>query len=249
MRQNFKLILEYDGACYHGWQRQKDVATIQGTLEAALNVMTGQPVTVIGSGRTDAGVHASNQVANFVVDSRLTAQVFRKGLNSLLPDDIVIKACSEVARSFHARYDASSKIYEYVILNQRLPRAIFRQYAWHVRNRLDLAAMRQAVSALKGTHDFSAFQASGSPRSTAVRTVLDVSLVQARRGADYLVFRIEADGFLRCMVRNIVGTLVDVGRGKISPETFSDILKSKNRNNAGVTAPPHGLFLKAVRYR
>lgn len=242
------MILEYDGSCYHGWQRQKEVPTVQGTLEAALSVMTGQSVTVVGSGRTDAGVHASNQVANFVVDTRLTAEIFKKGLNSLLPSDIVIKACFDAAMDFHARYDATSKIYEYVILNQRLPRAIFRQYAWHVRDQLDPAVMRQAVSILEGTHDFSAFEASGSPRSTPVRTVLEARLAQIRRGGDYLVFRIEADGFLRCMVRNIVGTLVDVGRKKTSPAGFSDILESKDRNNAGATAPPHGLFLKTVRY-
>lgn len=247
MRQCFKLIIEYDGTAYHGWQRQKALPTVQGTIEAVLKTMTGQCAAVIGSGRTDAGVHALHQVAHFAVDTTLTADVFRNGLNSLLPHDIVVKKCECVPDTFHARYDVKSKIYEYVILNRTLPVAIGRRYVWHVRTKLDLKSMREALACLKGTHDFSAFESTGSARSSSVRTVMNTQLAP-KDGDDYLVFGIEADGFLRFMVRNIVGTLVDVGKRKISPEGFWEILRSKDRNRAGATAPPHGLFLKEVRY-
>jgi tRNA pseudouridine38-40 synthase len=244
---NFKLIIEYEGTAYHGWQRQKDLPTVQGTIEAALETMTGRLVKVMGSGRTDAGAHARNQVANFCVDTRLTARDFEKGLNSLLPPDIVVKACQGVHGAFHARYDARSKVYEYRILNRPIPSALCRQYAWHVRKRLHVNAMRAAMVCLKGEHDFSAFEASGSPRPHAVRKVMDVNLTE-RRADGYLVFTVEANGFLRCMVRNIVGTLVGVGLGKISPDGFQDILTSKDRKQAGITAPAHGLFLEEVKY-
>lgn len=247
MRQCFKLAIEYDGTAYHGWQRQRALPTVQGTIEDALKMMTGQPATVVGSGRTDAGVHAWHQVAHFVVDTAFTADVFTNGLNSLLPDDIVVTDCERVSDAFHARYDVKSKIYEYVILNRIVPVAIGRKYAWHVRKKLDLEGMRESLTCLKGTHDFSAFEGAGSARSSAVRTVMDAQLTQ-RDWGDYLVFSIEADGFLRFMVRNIVGTLVDVGKKKISPEGFEGILRSGDRKLAGATAPPHGLFLKQVKY-
>jgi len=209
--------------------------------------MTEQPVTLIGSGRTDAGVHATGQVASFCLETRLTSDVFAKGLNSLLPPDIVIKDCAAVDETFHARYDARSKVYDYRILNRPTTAALFRQYAWHIRKPLDLNAMRTAILCLKGEHDFSAFEGSGSPRSHAVRTAIDVSLTG--KDADcYVVFSIEAGGFLRHMVRNIVGTLVDVGLGKISAEAFENILISKDRKQAGITAPAHGLFLREVKY-
>jgi len=209
--------------------------------------MTEQPVTLIGSGRTDAGVHATGQVASFCLETRLTSDVFAKGLNSLLPPDIVIKDCAAVDETFHARYDARSKVYDYRILNRPTPAALFRQYAWHIRKPLDLDAMRTAMLCLKGEHDFSAFEGAGSPRSHAVRTAIDVSLTG--KDADcYVVFSIEADGFLRHMVRNIVGTLVDVGLRKIPPGAFEDILISKDRKQAGITAPAHGLFLREVKY-
>ena len=244
---NFKIIIEYEGTAYHGWQRQKDRPTVQGAIEAALEAMTGRLVKVIGSGRTDAGAHARNQVANFCVDTRLTANNFERGLNSLLPPDIVVKACQGVDGSFHARYDARSKVYDYRILNRPIPTALFRHYAWHVRKSLDVNAMRAAMVCLKGEHDFSAFEASGSPRAHAVRKLMDLNLTE--KSADgYLVFTVEANGFLRCMVRNIVGTLVAVGLGKISPDGFQDILTSKDRKQAGITAPAHGLFLGEVKY-
>ena len=246
MNKNFKLTIEYDGGSYHGWQRQKNLRTIQGEIEKALMKMTDDKVTLTGSGRTDAGVHAFGQVANFHCDTALLPEVFYKGLNSLLPDDIVIKKCREVDEKFHARYDVKSKTYSYRILNCHTPAAIGRQYAWFIRKKLDLDAMQSSISYITGIHDFKAFEGTGSPRSHTTRNVLDAKLEQ--KDTNCLYFEIEADGFLKHMVRNIVGTLVDTGLCKITPDDFKQILISKNRNKAGATAPPHGLFLMHVKY-
>lgn len=243
---NFKIIIEYDGSNYHGWQRQKDDRTIQQEIENALSTMTARQVFLNGSGRTDAGVHAFGQVANFLCETGLSAPVFQKGLNSILPDDIVIKDCRLVGEEFHARYDVKSKIYHYQILNRKLPSAIGRQYAWFIRRKLDAASMRTAISHIIGSHDFKSFEAAGSPRTHTTRNIMSADLIEHKDGS--LIFKIEADGFLRYMVRNIVGTLVDVGLGKITPAKFNDILASKNRSNAGATAPAHGLFLMEVKY-
>lgn len=243
---NFKITIEYDGSAYHGWQRQTMDRTIQGEIETALMTMAGNRVALTGSGRTDAGVHAYNQVANFQCETQLTPGVFQKGLNSLLPEDIVITSCEVVPEEFHAQYDAKSKTYHYRILNRPIPVAISRQYAWHIRKELDLDAMRSALRFIVGTHDFKAFEGSGSPRADTIRCIINADLFKTDDG--YVVLKIEGDGFLRFMVRNIVGTLVDVGLGKITPDDFKRILVSKNRNLAGITAPAHGLFLMTVRY-
>lgn len=245
--QNFKLIIEYEGTAYCGWQRQAGDPTIQKTIETALNRMTGEAVTLTGSGRTDAGVHARAQVANFRLETTLAADVFLRGLNSLLPDDIVILHCEPVDEAFHARYDAKSKIYAYRILNRPVRSALSRHHAWHIRERLDLEAMRLAMDHLKGEHDFSAFQGAGSEVAHGVRNITGVRLSDRdERGC--IVFTIEATGFLRHMVRNIMGTLVDVGLKKVSPQGFKDILLSKDRRQAGITAPARGLFLMEVKY-
>ncbi|MFO7554037.1 MAG: tRNA pseudouridine(38-40) synthase TruA [Desulfobacterales bacterium] len=243
---NFKITIEYDGSAYHGWQRQTMDRTIQGEIETALMTMAGNRVALTGSGRTDAGVHAYNQVANFQCETQLTPGVFQKGLNSLLPEDIVITSCEVVPEEFHAQYDAKSKTYHYRILNRPIPVAISRQYAWHIRKELDLDAMRGALHFIVGTHDFKAFEGSGSPRADTIRCIINADLFKTDDG--YVVLKIEGDGFLRFMVRNIVGTLVDVGLGKITPDDFKQILVSKDRNLAGITAPAHGLFLMTVRY-
>lgn len=246
MSRNFKLIIEYDGSGYSGWQRQKDPNTIQGAIEQAIHRLTGNSITLIGSGRTDAGVHALGQAANFHADTRLTAEDIGRALNSLLPGDIVILSCTEMPESFHARFDAVSKLYRYRFLNRPLPPAIGRQYAWHVKKKLDIDAMRAALVYLQGTHDFKAFEGAGSPQVHSVRQVLKAELFQRDRCE--IDFEIEANGFLRHMVRNIVGTLVDVGRAKISPSVFKTIRDTADRSKAGVTAPPHGLFLVRVNY-
>ena len=243
---NFKITIEYDGSAYHGWQRQAKDRTIQGEIENALMTMTGDRFTVTGSGRTDAGVHALNQTANFRCATSLTPEVFLKGLNSLLPEDIVITSCKVVPEKFHARYDVKSKVYHYRILNRLLPAAISRQYAWHIRKKLDLEAMKEAICCILGSHDFKAFEGSGSPRASSIRSIINADFVITDN--DYIVLRIEGDGFLKFMVRNIVGTLVDVGLDKITPDDFKQILVSKDRNLAGITAPAHGLFLMEVKY-
>ncbi len=246
MLKNFKIIIEYDGTNYHGWQRQKTDRTIQQEIEQALSTMTARRVTLNGSGRTDAGVHAFGQVANFLCETDLSEAVFQKGLNSILPDDIVIKDCRLVDEVFHARYDAKSKIYHYQIVNRNIPSAIGRQYAWYIRRKLETAAMRSAILHIIGSHDFKSFEGTGSPRSHTTRNLMAADLTEHKDGL--FIFRIEADGFLRYMVRNIVGTLVDVGLNKITPAEFKGILESKDRSNASATAPAHGLFLMEVRY-
>jgi len=243
---NFKITIEYDGSAYHGWQRQAADRTIQGEIENALMTMTGNSITVTGSGRTDAGVHALNQAANFRCATSLTPEAFLKGLNSLLPEDIVITSCKVVPEKFHARYDVKSKVYDYRMLNRLLPAAISRQYAWHIRKKLNLSAMQEAICCIIGSHDFKAFEGAGSPKASTVRCILNAFLIKTDN--DYLVLKIEGDGFLKFMVRNIVGTLVDVGLGKITPDDFKQILISKDRNLAGITAPAHGLFLIEVKY-
>ena len=244
--KTFKLTIEYDGSAFHGWQRQKNDRTVQETIEKALLRMTGDKTPLIGSGRTDAGVHARGQVASFKTSARLDAQVFVNGLNSLLPDDVRICACDPVAERFHARFDVRLKHYRYRIVNRPIAPAIGRQFVWHIRKPLDAAAMREAAALFVGTHDFKAFEGTGSPRSHTVRTV-SVSAVKETGGGN-LTYDIAANGFLRFMVRNIVGTLVEVGLGKISAEKVPVILQSRDRSCAGATAPPRGLFLVNVSY-
>ena len=246
MLKNFKIIIEYDGTSYHGWQRQKNEHTIQEEIEKVLLTMTSKKTVLTASGRTDAGVHALGQVANFTCDTGLSPQAFQNGLNSLTKDDIVIISCDIVDESFHSRFNAKSKTYNYRILNRDLPAAINRQYAWFIRKTLDLVSMRHAAGHIIGSHDFKAFEGAGSPRSHTTRCVIKADIVERENGL--IVFEIEADGFLRFMVRNIVGTLVDVGLGKISSDDFKKILLSKARSMAGATAPPQGLFLMKVKY-
>lgn len=244
--QNFRLTVEYDGTCYHGWQRQKHDVTVQAEIEKRLALMTGQRISLVGSGRTDAGVHALGQVAHFKCETRLDAATFRKGLNSLLPDDIVITDCRQTTQDFHARFDVKSKIYHYRILNRKLPSALLRFYTWHIRNPLNVMLIEEARQFLLGRHDFKAFEGAGSPRAHTVRNIMTAKWTVSDDQIHQLC--IEADGFLRYMVRNLVGTLVDVGAGKISPMEFKEILLSKDRSRAGATAPPQGLYLVRVNY-
>jgi tRNA pseudouridine38-40 synthase len=243
---NFKLIIEYDGTAYHGWQTQADKPTIQETIEAALSFMTKEHVHVIGSGRTDAGVHALGHAANFHTTAAISPRSFQAGLNSLLPDDIVIRSCEIVDDAFHARFNATCKTYQYRIRNRLTPSAIGRQYEWFIRKKLDVASMQEAVKTIIGAHDFKSFEGTGSPREHTVRTIKTAVISEGEQGR--LFIDITADGFLRYMVRNIIGTLVDVGLSKISPQDFKRILDAGDRNLAGMTAPPQGLFLISVDY-
>ncbi len=244
--KNIKLILAYDGALYHGWQRQKNGVTIQGVVEKKIEIMVGEPVKLIASGRTDAGVHAINQVCNFVTRSKIGPQDLRRGLNSLLPDDIFVRDSEYVPLEFHARYRVKSKTYEYRILNREDPDLFQRHYVWHIRVPLNTEEMAQCLAVLRGRHDFSAFRSSGSGNLDPVRTVLRTELNGPDHGMIKVV--IEAEGFLRHMVRNILGTVVDAGLGKMDVSGFKEILESKDRKMAGIKAPPQGLFLMNVEY-
>lgn len=243
--KNFKLVIEYDGTAYCGWQRQPGRPTIQGELEDRLQRMTQSPVTLHGSGRTDAGVHALGQTAHFKSRTRLSPEDLQKGLNSLLPADIAVHACHEVPLTFHARFDSRWKCYRYRILNQPVRRAVGHRYAWHIHHPLDVAAMTAAARHLVGQYDFKSFESSGSPRAHTVREVTEAVW---REAGGHLEFDIRANGFLRGMVRNIVGTLVAVGMGKWAPEALPDLLQAADRRLAPATAPARGLFLVHVQY-
>ena len=244
--RNIKLLIEYDGTNYHGWQVQPNGLTIQEVIEKKVEVMTGQPVRLIASGRTDAGVHALGQVANFRTSATIPVEGFCRGLNSLLPPDIVIQSAEEVETDFHAQHGVKRKTYRYLILNQEVPSAIYRNYAWHIPLPLDVSAMQDAARILLGKKDFSTFRAANSDANDPVREVFQAGW--SMKEGKFLAFTIEADGFLKYMVRNIVGTLVEVGRGKVSSEEFQRILETRDRRQAGVTAPAQGLVLVEVTY-
>ena len=244
--RTLKLIIEYDGTNYLGWQVQPRGSTIQGILEEKLALLTGQRTQVTASGRTDAGVHALNQVAHFRTESQMDIRSFQKALNSLLPPDILIKKIEEAEEGFHARKSARSKTYVYQILNRPLRSPFHRTTAWHVPQKLDLGEMKKATSYLLGEHDFSAFRSVGSPTRTATRRVLRAEWKMGKDG--FIRFEIEATGFLKQMVRAIVGTLVEVGKGRIEPKEVKTIIDSHDRKKAGPTAPARGLFLKEVKY-
>ncbi len=245
--RNIKLVIEYDGTHYSGWQKQphRHVKTIQGTIEKVLQTILGKKIKLIGAGRTDAGVHAKAQVAHFQAETTIAADNLRSALNSLLPEDIVIREVRDVPDSFHARYSAKSKIYRYSIINRLYPAALLRKYYLHVDMPLDIDAMRSGACYMTGKHDFSCFCASGSSRKKPVITIRDI---QFKTRKDIIFIDIEAESFLYKMVRNIVGTLLEVGRGRIAPGYIRDILSRKNRKFAGPTAPAHGLCLIKVKY-
>lgn len=267
MTHNVRLLLEYDGTNFHGWQRQAGLPTIQGTLEEALTRITKQPVTLSGAGRTDAGVHAAGQVANFRSSLKLTESSWVKAINSLLPPDIVIRSAEYVPPEFHARYSAKSKVYQYTILTSERPSPFLRNYVWYVRQPLNIPSMQEASGYLIGTHDFSSFRASGCSAKSPVRTLDRLEIVHipsaeiAGQGsvclaplnrlpcnATMILFTLEARSYLQHMVRNIVGTLNDVGRGRFKPSDVREILKKKDRRCAGAIAPPQGLVLARVNY-
>lgn len=245
--RNIKLTIEYDGTHYHGWQIQQNALTIQRVLQEKIGIITEERISLIGSGRTDAGVHALGQVANFRTESRISLAALQRGMNSLLPDDIAVRETEEVDGDFHARFSARSKLYEYRILNSPLRSAMERSFSWHVSRRLDLRKMREAGHLLVGTHDFSSFRSAQSDNLNPVRTLMTFEI--RRRMNRMICIRMRADAFLKQMVRNIVGCLVDVGRGRLDPEGLRRILEAKDRTKAGMAAPPQGLFLVEVEYQ
>jgi tRNA pseudouridine38-40 synthase len=244
--RNIKLIIEYDGTAYFGWQRQANVITIQQVMEDNLSRIVNEKAVLIASSRTDTGVHALNQVANFRTSTTLPLRSLHLGINSLLPSDIVVKAVHEVPWEFHSQLHAASKIYHYRILNGPVRTALYRDTCWFVRHRLDLESMRRAAACLSGTHDFNSFCAAKCDVEDRVRTVTDIGF--EKPVGEMIVFRIEADGFLRHMVRNIVGTLVDIGKGRIPEEQLRGIIEARDRKRAGQAAPARGLCLMEVKY-
>jgi tRNA pseudouridine38-40 synthase len=240
-----KLVLEYDGSHYCGWQVQGDAPTVQGVLEQALVKILGARVRVSGAGRTDAKVHALGQVASFRSASALPVEALQRALNSLLPRDVAIREVQEAPPEFHARFSALGKIYAYRILNRPVRSPVRLRYVWHVPQALDLPAMTVAAMSLHGTHDFAAFQAAGSVVKSTERTLTALTVTQ--EGEEIIVHG-TATGFLRHMMRNIVGTLVEVGRGARPAADVQRILEARDRRLAGVTAPPQGLYLVQVLY-
>lgn len=243
--RNIRLKIEYDGTRYHGWQSQVNALTIQDVIEKAILKVTGERCQLTGSGRTDRGVHALGQVANFFTASSIPAERFSYALNSVLPGDIVVKQSEQVPLDFHSRYNAKGKKYRYLIYNSEQPSALLRNRAYHISHPLDFDSMKTASQFFVGTHDFVGFMSTGSSVKTTVRTIYDVSLTKN----DKLVkFEISGNGFLYNMVRIIIGTLVEVGVGRIVPEDIVKIINSRSRKNAGKTAPAHGLYLMEVYY-
>jgi tRNA pseudouridine38-40 synthase len=244
--RNIKLIIEYDGTNYLGWQKQPRGITVQEALQSTLEKILKDKVNLIGSGRTDSGVHALAQVANFKTNSTMTTKQFQKALNSFLPKDIIVRDAQEVDLDFHSQYHAKSKIYVYKILNRSYPSALRRSRVWFVPHKLNYSLMRVASKLLLGKHDFKAFTLKNTDASSTLRTVLKVGLEE--KAASTVEFEIEATGFLKRMVRLIVGTLVQVGKEKVSVAEFKDMLDGGQKNRFARSAPPSGLFLKEVRY-
>ncbi|MCK8824379.1 tRNA pseudouridine(38-40) synthase TruA [Fuchsiella alkaliacetigena] len=243
--RNLRALVEYDGTNYHGFQRQPNAITIQEVLETSLADLTGEDLEIIGASRTDSGVHALAQVVNFKTESPIPIEKFAFAWTNVLPDDILIKKVEKVSWDFHARYFATGKIYEYHILNQRLPSVFERNYTHHIKKKLNYKDLVEAADYLVGTYDFTSFQAAGCGANTTVRTINSLTV----QGIDSkLIFRIEGDAFLYKMVRNIVGTLIEIGQGKLNKDNLVEILAAKDRTVAGPTAPACGLRLIKVKY-
>lgn len=242
----FKLTLEYDGTNYHGWQIQPGMPTIQGTIQEAIARIAGRDLHVMGAGRTDAGVHALGQVASLRAEFHHPPDTLRRALTSCLPSDIVVKTVEAEDDQFHAQRCAKWKRYRYTLLTRRYPSALECRYSLFVPYPLKRDAMIGAARGLIGTHDFSAFQAAHGSAESPIRTVF---AVEFRQQEDHLIFEIVADGFLRHMIRIIMGTLLDVGRGRLQPEDFKAIHDGKDRNMASKTISPHALCLLEVGYQ
>ena len=255
--RNIKLVLEYDGTNYNGWQTQPNQPTVQATLENALTKLTKTPIQIIGAGRTDSGVHAAGQVANFRTAAQMPLVAFQKGLNATLPGDIVVCSVTEVPADFHARFSATRRRYRYTILNRAYPSALSRQTSYFFPEEIDVVSLNDLCQPLIGKADFSSFQKTGSDRINPVCEIYDAHWWQK---APYIYFEIEADSFLRGMVRAIVGTLLTFNRkfslasgGKNMKYQDADtqlhrILEAKDRSAAGMSAPAHGLSLICVKY-
>lgn len=243
--QNIKAVLSYDGTLYQGWQVQPGRPTVCGVFREKLFSVLGERVAVYASSRTDSGVHALAQTVNFRTNSRITPEQVKKALNSMLPSDIAVTEACEAEESFHACRDAGKRRYRYTIRNSRARCPFDRMYSHYFPMPLDVVKMKKAAALLEGTHDFSAFKSAKGEKPNRVRTLY---LLEVSREGDYVCMDAAADGFLTYMVRNIAGTLVDVGRGRTAPSSMKAVLESKDRKNAGPTLPAKGLCLVSVSY-
>ncbi|HEV8131364.1 MAG TPA: tRNA pseudouridine(38-40) synthase TruA [Acidobacteriota bacterium] len=246
MSQNYKAVIRYDGTDFYGWQIQKNGPTIQSEMQKAILKITSERPTVIGSGRTDSGVHAEGQVANFVLSRPRDVDRLLRSLNAVLPDTIRVIHLSKTAPNFHAQFSVRRKIYWYRIWNAPVTHPFWQRFTLHVTDDLDLESMQGAARHLLGRHDFRTFTASGATTETFQR---DLYVSEFARHGRMITYKVAASGFLHHMVRNIVGTLLLVGQGRVSPSALTEILQSKDRRLAGPTAPAHGLSLKKVIYR
>ena len=242
--RNIKITIQYNGKNYCGWQKQNNSPGIQGTIEKAIFDITREEVKITGSGRTDAGVHALGQVANFKINSQIPVDRIPNALNAKLPKDISIVKAEEVDEDFHSRYSAKKKTYRYQVYNSLYRSPIYADISYPVKYDLDIDKMKKEAKSLIGTYDFKGFMSSGSSVIDTVRTIYNI---EVSKSEDLIIIEIEGNGFLYNMVRIIAGTLVDIGRGRIA-EKMSTIIESKSRSMAGHTAPAHGLFLKKVDY-
>lgn len=243
--RNLKLKLMYNGSAYHGWQVQANADTVQGRVEKAIESVFGSHLTLYGCSRTDAGVHANEYFCNFRTEKNIPCESVVKALNANLPEDIAVVDCLEAEDDFHARFNCKSKRYVYKIWNTQVKNPFLTHTAYHYKYRLDDKILDEAAKSFIGTYDFSSFCSAGSSVEDTVRTVTDASVT---RDGDIVTFSVEADGFLYNMVRIMVGTLININEGKINKNGIKDIIASENRLNAGVTAPPQGLFLDKVYY-
>ncbi len=243
-----KLTIAYEGTDFAGWQRQPGARTVQGCLEEAMAAIDKRPVSAVAAGRTDAGVHAWAQVVSIPVRTHLSAAVIQRAINFHLPGDLRVTDVEDAAPDFNARRKSTGKIYRYTMLAGADPDPFTRRVVWRVTGELDVAAMQHAAALLVGEHDFAAFQAAGGDVVTSTRTLRRSSVTRDAAAPHYIRYEVEGTGFLRHMVRNIVGTLVDIGRRRWPPEAMTDILASRSRHRAGATAPPQGLVLVRVLF-
>ena len=244
--RNIKLVIEYDGKQFNGSQKQPTKLNIQGEIERAIKQITGEEVDLTASGRTDAGVHALGQVANFKTNSNIPIEKIPIALNSNLKKSIVIKSAEEVDERFHSRLNCKRKTYRYIINNSKYGTAIYRNLETHIPIKLDIQKMQEAVKYFEGEHDFKAFKASGTSSKSSVRTIYQAKVIDV--GNERIYIELTGNGFLYNMVRIISGTLVEVGLGKIQSKDIQTIIESKKRENAGKTLPPQGLYLVNVEY-
>jgi len=243
--RNLLLEIEYDGSGYAGWQIQKNAISIQEILEKKLSLILGEKIRLTAAGRTDAGVHARKQAANFKTLTTLSADRILKSSNTLLPGDICVKSAKEVALDFNARLSARSKIYRYFIYNSKIKSAFWYKYSWRLPYKLNVSLMRRELKEIVGRHNFKSFAASDKRIRRMERKISKASLIKKN---SFLVIDIEGESFLYNMVRNIIGTLIEIGRGKLPPGSMKRILKARNRKEAGPCAPAHGLHLVKVKF-